>query len=132
MARCPHTAPAHVLVAGSGADLGAITDAVLRIPEDAYGQVFVEVASDAAAPSFDLPEGVSLTVLRPASIRGIELERGERVARAVQAWIAEWMCEDESDTPRVIWLGGLSCEPIMRLHSDIRERFPHLHEHRSA
>lgn len=130
MSACPHTAAAHFLVAGSSADLPDLHGALERLPESAYGQVILEIGPDETPCHLDLPEGVSLTLLRRAA--GPDHDRGERTARAVHAWISEWMCEEDERAPRVIWLGGLSCEPIMRLHQDLRARFPHLHEHPQA
>lgn len=96
MAACPHSAPAHFLIAGSSADLPSLRSAVEQLPDDAYGQVVVEADED-CLPNLPVPPGVTTTVLIRRASTGEA--RGERVAQAVQAWISEWMCEDEPDAP---------------------------------
>ncbi len=124
---------AHFVMAGEGADRVAIRGAIARLPVDAYGQVFVEVASSIQVEHWPTPEGVSITWLfRDAALaRGRPVLRGALIERAVTAWVAEWMpgSAKTHDVPYVIWLGCASSARIDQLCEQLAWRFDHVHLH---
>ena len=91
----------HVLLAGDVGDLPGIVAALAWLPADAYGQVLVEVAADDELPLLAAP--LRVTVHRVE--RSPEGD-GVAAARAVAAWVEEWI-PDEVDERRTvsIWVG---------------------------
>lgn len=98
------------LIVGDAHDLPGVIDMLHRLPVDAYGQVLLEVASEIQIRPLPAPLGMSVTWLcrdRPRRIDEPLAPRGELAARALTAWIAEWMPETHVDQaePYVIWIG---------------------------
>ena len=92
----------HILVAGSELELPAIEALLALLPSTAYGQVLVETASAQTALSLVVPPRVTVTRLERASAD----EPGVRLAAAVDAWLAEWMPEDDDPARAVtMWIG---------------------------
>lgn len=125
---------AHFLLVGDASDIPAIRDILLRLPVDAYGQVFLEVGSVIRIQRLPLPEAMSVTWLRRderSSVVDAVPPRGELVTRAVSAWISEWMPEDlcEHATPYVLWIGCSASERVDRLYEELQTRMPDLHLH---
>lgn len=124
---------AHFLIAGEGADRAAIRGAVARLPVDAYGQVFVEVASGIQVERWPTPASVSITWLfrDGAAARGNPVARGELIERAVTSWVAEWMPGKSSgrEIPYVMWLGCASNARIDQLCERLAWSFDHVHLH---
>ncbi len=124
---------AHFLLAGDSADRVALRDAIGRLPVDAYGQVFVEVASEIQVESWDAPAGVAIAWLPrdAAAARGALSARGALLERAVLAWVAEWMPENPKAhaLPYVMWIGGAANERIDRLCEKLAWRFDRVHLH---
>jgi NADPH-dependent ferric siderophore reductase len=125
---------AHFLLVGDGADLGTLRGIVDRLPVDAYGQIFVEVATRAQVRRWDVPAGMTVSWLRRdrvASLLGGLAPRGELVARAVTAWVAEWIPEERSDRalPYVLWIGCSASDQVDRLYRHLARRFGNLHLH---
>jgi NADPH-dependent ferric siderophore reductase len=91
----------HVLLAGDLADLPRIVAALAWLPADAYGQVLVEADVDDELPLLAAP--LRVTVHRVE--RSPEGD-GVAAARAVAAWVEEWI-PDEIDERRSvsIWVG---------------------------
>ncbi len=118
---------AHFLLAGDTADLAALRGISVRLPVDAYGQIFVEVASPAMVEPIDCPPGIAVTwMLRPSGA-----DAGTRIAPAVDAWVAEWITGTGADTPMpyVIWVGCSSSRAVRELLRDLRTRIDDLHLH---
>lgn len=124
---------AHFLIAGEGSDRAAVRGAIERLPVDAYGQVFVEVASGIQVERWPTPRGVSITWLfrDAAAARGRPAVRGALIERAVTAWVAEWMPGPASgrEIPYVMWLGCASSTRIDQLCERLAWSFDHVHLH---
>src|SRR5690606_21907763 len=104
------TSGAHFLLVGDSTDLSTLQTTVSRLPVNAYGQIFIEVASAQQIRQWDLPDRMSLSWLcrdSASSSLGAVAPRGELVARAVDAWVAEWIPEqhNERQTPYIMWIG---------------------------
>lgn len=111
-------------MAGDEDDLAAIRDLMVSLPEDAYGQVFVEVPGDGAREQLPGPDRVGVLWLdrskRCGRVQGRSaLNRGEALAGALVGWAAEWFdCEDDSVAENsLIWLGAENSEAV----SSVRE-----------
>lgn len=125
---------AHFLLVGDSADLPALRGIVSRLPVNAYGQVLVEVATGMQIQPWELPERMTLTWLRRdrmAGVLGGLAPRGELAARAVMAWVAEWIPEQHRDheLPYILWIGCRASRQVDHLYRHLRERFDHLHLH---
>ncbi|GAB2458639.1 hypothetical protein GCM10027062_43130 [Nocardioides hungaricus] len=94
---------AHVLVAVDASEIEAVRALLCLLPEDAYGQVYVEADTDAALPDLPRPARVALTVLVPD-----EADRpGARLSAAVATWAEEWMVAEPDPTREVsVWVGA--------------------------
>ena len=92
----------HVLVAGESADLPTIRTVLALLPEDAYGQVFVELSSEDPAPNIQHPARITVTTL----VRDPAGTVGHRLTQAVDGWAEEWLT-DAPDPARdlCVWLG---------------------------
>ncbi len=127
-------AGAHFLLVGDSTDLATILDTVARLPVNAYGQIFIEVASDVQIQRWRVPLGMSVSWLRRdrlSSVVGTIAPRGELVARAVAAWVAEWMPEHHGDheLPYVLWIGCSASDRVDQLYRELAGRIDHLHLH---
>lgn len=124
---------AHFLMIGDGDDIPMIQTILRRLPVDAYGQVMVEVATPLVATELEAPDGVGVTWMyryREGSPFAPVRERGELAARAIRAWMVEWMPDDDShEVPLVLWIGCSENEHVDRTYWDLRTRFPELHLH---
>jgi NADPH-dependent ferric siderophore reductase len=112
---------AHFLLVGDETDLAVLQPLVSRLPVDAYGQIFLEVASPVDTMVWPVPPGVQLTWLP----RGDRLAaRGDLAIRAVSAWIDEWTPEamGEEQAPFVMWLGCRGNARADRVFGDLGAR----------
>jgi NADPH-dependent ferric siderophore reductase len=119
----PGGAHPQVLLAGDTTDLAAIRRILSGLPEDAYGQVYLEIVSPIQIRPVERPEGVSLTWLRRDLVPHGLLEiapRGELIRSAVSAWVAEWMPEEASEGRDEIYL-WVGCNASPRVGSMYRE-----------
>ncbi len=102
----------HVLIAGAGEDIDAIRQVVALLPDDAFGQVYVESDPGAVLPDLSVPQRVTVNHLRrsgrdAAPLGDAGAEPGVLLARAVAAWAAEWMPEEpDEDREFQIWTSG--------------------------
>ncbi len=122
---------AHFLLAGDGSDLGRLQDAAARLPFDAYGQVFVEVASPIQIQDLAVPEGLTVSWLcrQPTAWRsGQQVPRGALIVQAIRAWLAEWMPEQRSAhaLPYVLWIGCAASDRVNRLYEELAFRCRHV------
>ncbi|MBN9178214.1 MAG: SIP domain-containing protein [Microbacterium sp.] len=122
--------PAHFLIAGDAGDLPFLDRLLSRLPSDAYGQVFIEVATAFQITELPAPVGMTVTWLVNNSATRAE-PRGELAARAAVAWVAEWMPEtqDAHEAPYVMWIGGTTSVVLDRLHDRLGDRLDRLHLH---
>jgi NADPH-dependent ferric siderophore reductase len=113
------------MVAGDSRDLPAIRHILERLPNDSYGQVFIEIVAEVQVVQMDAPAGVSVTWLHRRSFgRSIPNHtfgsaRGETIERAVLAWTTEWLepgCQCEHG-PFYVWIGCALSPTVDRLHS---------------
>lgn len=86
-------------------DLPVLREALLELPADAYGQVFVETAFE-RHEELERPAGIAVTWLR----RGTEVECprpvGSHAAVAAGAWASEWMVGAATPPQRTfVWVG---------------------------
>lgn len=87
------------------------------LPADAYGQVYVEVASSVRVEPLARPARVAVTwlVRDPDGATG---PRGELLVRAVDGWAAEWMTAP--DPRRVVWIGCAAGPEIAERYRRLR------------
>lgn len=116
------------MIAGDSRDLHAIRRLLEGLPNDAYGQVFIEVAADVQITPLPSPVGVSVAWLqrssfgRPEASPRFGAARGETLERAVLAWTSEWLepgCQC-SQGPFYVWIGCAMSPSVDRLHVALR------------
>ena len=114
---------AHFLLVGDSHDLPAIRAMAERLPTNAYGQLYLEVASPVQVERWELPPGMGVTWLRRDRHPGIS-PRGDLAARAAAAWLAEWMPADAPEPPRpfILWVGCGASRAMDRLHRELHAR----------
>ncbi|HWL02307.1 MAG TPA: SIP domain-containing protein [Microbacteriaceae bacterium] len=114
-----------VLIAGCAADLPAIQRILRELPTMAYGQVYIEIASPVQARRWPVPDGVIVTWLRrdlQEQESGAALPKGELLARAVSAWMSEWLPADDPVVPGFVWLGGATSPRVDELYETLSRR----------
>ncbi|WP_369373109.1 hypothetical protein AB1046_05380 [Promicromonospora sp. Populi] len=126
--------PLHLLLAGDIHDAPQLRELLSSIPDHAYGQVYVEAATTGGQESsnsdvWDLPRGMSLTVLRrsPGTHRP---RRGELLAAAVSAWATEWLsadpcactCACAGSGPFALWIGCAASPAVEDLCRSLNDR----------
>ena len=115
------TSEPHFLIVGDSTDVPLVRDMLSRLPADAYGQVFIEVAVDLQIQRWDPPGRMSITwLVRDGSSLvsgGRMAARGEKAAAAASAWISEWMPDraESHDAPYVLWIGCSASVRVGRL-----------------
>ncbi|WP_194396284.1 SIP domain-containing protein [Microbacterium atlanticum] len=100
----PSETHTHFVAAGDLADIAMIARLMRRLPAGAYGQVFLETDGTSASAILDGPGRIGVTwLVGTSSDSGA---RGARAARAVAAWMSEWMpddlAHDHDSYPRLI------------------------------
>ncbi|MET0828739.1 MAG: SIP domain-containing protein [Microbacterium sp.] len=122
--------PVHVMIAGDTRDLPAIRGLIARIPDDAYGQIFLEISAAIQIEHLVVPPGVAVNWLpRDASVRAASglPPRGEMVLASLRGWIAEWLDLDELDHAHfMVWIG---CGDVPAVGSFYSEVDSLLHRH---
>lgn len=117
----------HILAVGDSADLPTIADLLLRLPAGAYGQVYLEVAAPVQTRALAAPRRVAVTWLcrdQPLGMPRPMARRGELAARAIEAWVAEWMPEEfiDEDDPIMMWIGCRANPLVSRVYTELSER----------
>lgn len=110
-----------VLLAGDSADLRDLRALAATLPEDAYGQVYIEVASAVQIESLRTPARVALTWLVREGETGVA-ERGALLTAAIDGWIAEWMPAGERNDRRIAWVGCSAAPHIADRYRLLQER----------
>ncbi|GAB3928668.1 hypothetical protein GCM10011575_13050 [Microlunatus endophyticus] len=102
----------YVLIAGDEYDLPAIRRLLGGLPEDTYGQVFVEILTERVQESLPAPERVAVTwLVRSRRASRIPLlpfaDRGEPLAAALAGWATEWLAgaDEQSAEHPLMWIG---------------------------
>ena len=118
---------AHFFLAGDGDDLVALRGITGKLPVDAYGQILIEVDSTTYIHDWPAPDGVVVNWL----VRGPDMDNGDRIAAAVDAWVTEWIIGSGSDTemPYVLWVGCSGSIAVQHLLRDLSDRIDDLHLH---
>lgn len=88
------------------------------LPRDAYGQVFVEVASAVQVEGLATPARVAVTWLVRETGTGMAT-RGELLVRAVDGWLTEWAAA--MDHRSIVWVGCSSRPEIADRYRAVRE-----------
>lgn len=128
------TDPEHlecVLAAGDVADIDGLRAWCSMLPDDAYGQIFMEVFSPIQIVTLPTPPRVGVTwicreQLRSSTRPGIGIPRGQALADAVDAWLDEWLRADPA-TGRsfLLWTGARSSSIMnsfwIRLEAELTE-----------
>lgn len=124
------TQGAHFFIAGDLSDLPLIRRMLERIPVDAYGQVYIEVAAAFQIVPLAAPTGITVTWL-VADSSPLRHRAGDLTSRAVMAWVAEWTPEDPQahEIPYVMWIGGSTTTVIDRLYERYGDALSDLHLH---
>lgn len=113
------------LIAGDSTDLNVIRSRLKALPNDARGQVFVEVFAPIQVSRLDAPHGVAVNwVMRDThehdGIRRAIAPRGAGLVRAVNAWLDEWMRADSLDSDNYrIWLGACSSPTVNAYYDEL-------------
>lgn len=119
-----------MLIAGCSADVPAIGALLAQLPPATYGQVYVEVASPVQIRRWPAPDGVVVTWLRRDLDRralSTVFPKGELLARAVAAWMSEWLPDEAPLIPGLVWLGGATSSLLNPLHDELRRRLGPVH-----
>lgn len=122
--------PTHFLIVGDSTDLPLLRHMLGRLPVDAYGQMFIEVATAVQVHDWAGPDGLAVTWLVRERSRRFR-PRGEAAAQAMLAWVSEWMPEDQDahSAPYVMWIGCSMSTVMDRLYRQLGDRLDHLHLH---
>lgn len=110
-----------VLLAGDSADLRDLRAIAATLPADAYGQIYVEVASPVQIERLVTPVRVAVTWLVRERVTGV-VPRGVLLAAAVDAWIAEWMPAGVRNDRRIAWVGCSAAPQIADRYRTLQER----------
>lgn len=102
-----------VLAAGDLGDVDALRAWLVTLPVKSYGRVFIEIESAAQVAELPTPPGVGITWIERETAPA-----GEALARAVDAWLDEWLRGDPLSGRHVaLWLGA-QASPVMRSFRD--------------
>ncbi|MBF4614974.1 SIP domain-containing protein [Curtobacterium sp. VKM Ac-1376] len=109
MARTRRQPSDRILIAGGAEDLVEIHRQLEDLPENAYGQVFVEVALDEQIRVLPAPPRVTVTWLvrsaRSSAVAPLVFaDHGEALAHALTAWAGEW-CVTGCEPRTSVWIG---------------------------
>lgn len=125
-----------VFIAGDLADLTSIQHVLALLPDDAYGQVYIEVLDERDIAPLTAPSRVTVTwlprVMRQSAIRPLAFAaHGEALAAAIAGWLGEWMPgHDEfgadaphaSDQSVIMWVGCAGSAHITALYDVLQSR----------
>lgn len=127
-----HGPSERVLIAGDENDLVLIREQLQALPRDAYGQVFIEALTDSLCAREALQEVTPGRVTVTWLVRGeresripelVFAERGEILARALVAWMGEWLPETGEGVPEpTLWIGGAQTASMFSARNAIDER----------
>ncbi|QSB22367.1 SIP domain-containing protein [Curtobacterium sp. 24E2] len=124
MARTRRQPSERILIAGGVEDLPEIRRQLEDLPENAYGQVFVEVALDEQIRILPAPPRVTVTwLVRSARASAVSplvfADHGEALAHALTGWAAEW-CVAECEPRTSVWIGCTDSPWVERARSAVQ------------
>jgi NADPH-dependent ferric siderophore reductase len=124
MARTRRQPSERILIAGGAEDLVEIHRQLEELPENAYGQVFVEVAVDEQIRILPAPPRVTVTWLvrsaRSSAVAPLVFaDHGEALAHALTGWAAEW-CVMGCEPRTSVWIGCADSPWIERARSMVQ------------
>ncbi|MCS5506229.1 siderophore-interacting protein [Curtobacterium flaccumfaciens] len=124
MARTRRQPSERILIAGGAEDLVEIHRQLEELPENAYGQVFVEVALDEQIRILPAPPRVTVTWLvrsaRSSAVAPLVFaDHGEALAQALTGWAAEW-CVTGCEPRTSVWIGCADSPWIERARSMVQ------------
>ncbi|WP_344792130.1 SIP domain-containing protein [Gryllotalpicola daejeonensis] len=117
-----------VFIAGDLADLAAIQHTLAVLPDDAYGQVFIEVLDERDEVALVAPPRVTVTWLaratRPSAMSALTFAaHGEALATAIAGWVGEWMpAAADPGESTVMWIGCAGSAHIAALYDVLQAR----------
>lgn len=95
------------LIAGDYRDYFSIRNIVETLPNDAYGQIFIEITDPEQIQDFDRPRRMQLTWLTVGNTDS-SAQSDTRLCQAVTGWLAEWQVADGEQHQKLeLWLGGI-------------------------
>jgi NADPH-dependent ferric siderophore reductase len=114
------TAAGRVLLAGDSSIIPAIRGLIETLPDNARGQIFVEVQTAADITPLETPERITVSWLA-RDVRGSA--PGQALGQAVRAWVGEMTTGDVivDGSELCVWLGGEAAR-LEDLRSDLAER----------
>jgi NADPH-dependent ferric siderophore reductase len=121
MARTRRQPSERILLAGGVDDLPEITRMLEDLPENAYGQVFVEAALPEQVRPLPAPSRVTVSWLvrsaRPSAVAPLVFaDHGEALAAAVTGWASEW-CVADCEPRTTVWIGCAESPWVERARS---------------
>jgi len=124
MARTRRQPSERILLAGGVDDLPEIIRMLEDLPENAYGQVFVEVALDEQVRPLPAPPRVTVTWLvrsaRESAVAPLVFaDHGEALAAAVTGWASEW-CVADCEPRTAVWIGCADSPWVERARSVVQ------------
>jgi len=124
MARTRRQPSERILIAGDASDLPEIHGMLTELPENAYGQVFVEVALDEQVRALPAPPRVTVTWLvrstRSSLVAPLVFaDHGEALAQALTAWAGEW-CVADCEPRTTVWIGCADSPWVERARSVVQ------------
>lgn len=124
MARTRRQPTERILLAGGVEDLPEIARMLADLPENAYGQVFVEAAFVEQVHELTAPGRVTVTWLvrsaRSSAVAPLVFaDHGEALAHAVTGWAAEW-CVADCEPRTTVWIGCADSPWIERARSVVQ------------
>lgn len=114
------TTAGRVLLAGDESIIPVIQGLIESLPDNARGQIFIEVDSAESITPLATPERITVSWLA-RDVRRVEA--GHAVIRAVHAWVSEMTTGDVAvdGSELCVWLGGAAASS-QALRSDLASR----------
>lgn len=119
--------PLTCLFVGDQNDLPEIRRLTDELPCDAYGHIFVEVASRLQVQRWEPPVGMQVSWLcrdESGEASSSAPARGELAVRALRAWASEWLPDGCAGTtgPVAMWVGCHASPLVTYEFLELRER----------
>ncbi|MDR6866589.1 NADPH-dependent ferric siderophore reductase [Microbacterium resistens] len=124
----------HFVLAGVSSDAPFVNRLVAALPEDSYGQVFLEGTGPSRVLGWPGPARLVPFWLRQdlaPAVDGRLPGPGDVLAAALRAWADEWLPEPghRGVLPFTVWIGGAGHRPVDELCRRLTLSYPGLHLH---